>query len=213
MATETTTQPAAALSVAEKLEMSLDEIAKRDKAERLKKLREERKKKRQEKKKEKAAEAPKKEAAGKKEGAGAKGDKQQQQKKTQQRESKAPKEKASESDKAAEKPPLTTGTPVLVKNLDEGVDAPSLKDIFEEAGPIKSIELLPARGNQPPAAKIIFKIKADAEKAVAEFNDRLLDGKKIHVKLLKKRVLTSSKDNSKKQENGQENRKRQKRSD
>jgi RNA recognition motif-containing protein len=197
------------LSVAEKLEMSLDDLTKLRKAEAKKKRQEEQKKKKveQAKKQEGKGSTPKK---GKGDNGG-KGDKVRSGEKPKSSDKKP---KKPTSAPASEKPPLVTGTPVIVSNVDDKVDAAELKDIFEAVGPVKTIEILPAKGKQPTAARVTFKVKADAEKAVAEFNERLLDGKKISVKLTKKRIILSDKPKGSRESNGsQQQNKRQKKSE
>ena len=189
----------AALTVADKMDMSLDELTALAKAEKKKERAEQLKKKKAEKEATKKATGQEKKSPGKQgENKNRKGDqkqkakqetsKQDQSKKGGEKKKAEGKEK-SNTPKTAAKPALTTGTPVIVSNVDEKVDSGELKDIFETAGPVKSVEIMPARRNLPAAAKITFKLKADAEKAVIEFNNRLLDGKTITVKLTKKRVI------------------------
>lgn len=153
------------IKLVDKLNMTLDEIATVE--------REERQAKREAERKEKAENAAKAKA-----GASQAGKKAELSSKKQTASNK-------------EKPPLVTGTPVIVRNVEADVDLDSLKEIFSSAGVVKSCEKLQFN-KRWHAARMVYKTKAEAEKAVEEFNNRTLDGKKLSVSLQKSRGESSA---------------------
>jgi hypothetical protein len=199
MATTTTADAAAAapITIADKLEMSLDDLTKLHKKEKRQKHVEERKKHAEARKIEAAA---KKAAAPPPTGAGKKSPAPKQEQKKQssstaggaangykpQNAKKAAGAPAATT-QASDKPPITTGTPVIVANLKEEIDLDQLKEIFQTVGPLKSAERLKYNGKSH-AARVVYKLKADAEKAVNEFNGRLLDETPMRVTMSRKRI-------------------------
>jgi hypothetical protein len=85
---------------------------------------------------------------------------------------------AAASPLAPSRPPLKTGTPVLVSNLNPNIDHTDLQEIFIQCGLIKKI-VMP----QKSAATVIFKTRQSALRAVNEFHRRELDGKPMFVVL------------------------------
>lgn len=83
------------------------------------------------------------------------------------------------------KPELSSaGVNVIVANLNEGLEADELKRIFEQElrFKIKSAEQLKFNGKSH-AVRLVFHKKPEADRAVLEFNTRLLDGKEMKVTL------------------------------
>ena len=112
-----------------------------------------------------------------------------------------------EKPSAASKPALTTGTPVIVRNVEKDVDMESLRNIFSSVGTIKSAEMLRYNGRWH-SARLVFKTKAEAEKAVEEFHERMMDGKQLSVAIQRSR--DNAETSAKVEESG--NKKRQRRS-
>ena len=161
----------ATLSTVDKLQMSLEEIQ------------ELKKKEQQEKRKEAAA----KRAAEKKVAA--------EKKKTSTTPSSAKQKEETPSNTAktaAEKPPIVLGTPVIVGNVDPEADLEQIKDVFESCGPIKSISKMKFNGKWH-AIRLVYKNKADAEKAIQEFHERMMDDRKLRVVLQKDRPARKGK--------------------
>ncbi|KAH9254401.1 hypothetical protein BASA81_007514 [Batrachochytrium salamandrivorans] len=85
----------------------------------------------------------------------------------------------------ASKPELSSnGFNVIVANLNEGLEADELKRIFEQElrFKIKSAEQLKFNGKSH-AVRLVFHKKPEADRAVLEFHTRLLDGKEMKVTL------------------------------
>jgi RNA recognition motif-containing protein len=76
-------------------------------------------------------------------------------------------------------PALHTGTRVFVTNLKEGVDSTDLNEIFAKVGMLKGIEMRPNQN----AATVTFKLRADAIRAVDDFNGRSLDGNPMKLRM------------------------------
>lgn len=182
------------ITIADKLDMPLDAITKLEK----KKRQQERKEAQKAKKAEKSAAGPKKtDSANKKDNKDNKKKEatpnRNEKKRSRADSEKSDKKERTDSAKKSDLPPLTTGTPIIVSNVDPAVNAQELKDIFQEVGAVKDIEILPARKDKPTAARIIFRVKSDAEKAVELFNNRQLDGKTITVRVVPSRVVVGGK--------------------
>ena len=71
---------------------------------------------------------------------------------------------------------------MLVSNLNQGIDTVDLMEVFKTAGDIKKI-VMP----QKTLATVIYKTRSAAQKAVAEFNNRELDGRPMVVVIKQER--------------------------
>ena len=82
---------------------------------------------------------------------------------------------------------LTTGTAVRVGNLDFGVSAEDVQELFEQVGPLKEVNLLTRPdGSSKGVALITFRKKADAETAIEQYNGVPLDGRPLKISLQQK---------------------------
>lgn len=82
------------------------------------------------------------------------------------------------------KPPISTGTKVMLTNFAVSVTEKDLNDLFSAVGPIKSCELdYDKEGKSKGTGTVIFVNHSDAIKAIEEYQDRELDGKemKLHI--------------------------------
>jgi len=80
---------------------------------------------------------------------------------------------------------LTTGTKLRVGNLDLAVTQDDLKELFQEMGKTKSVELqTKADGLSRGHAFIVYARKADALKAIEQYNGVPLDGRPLKITLM-----------------------------
>ena len=79
---------------------------------------------------------------------------------------------------------LTTGTKLKVSNLDGNVSSEDIEELFGELGPLKSAVVGTSNGVSKGFAIVVYKRKADAEKALEQYNGVPLDGKPLKIVLL-----------------------------
>ena len=73
----------------------------------------------------------------------------------------------------APKPTITLGTRVLITNLDHAITAEDLRDIFGRVGELRTVAIHYDAHNKPRgAAEVVYRNRASAETAVAEFDGR-----------------------------------------
>lgn len=79
---------------------------------------------------------------------------------------------------------ITTGTKVLITNLDYGVSDADIKELFSEVGDVKWSSVCYDRsGRSEGSAEVLYSRRADAEIAVKRYHGVLLDGKAMHVQI------------------------------
>lgn len=79
---------------------------------------------------------------------------------------------------------ITTGTKVLISNLDYGVSDADIKELFSEVGDVKWSSVRYDRsGRSEGSAEVLYSRRADAETAVKRYHDVLLDGKPMKVQI------------------------------
>lgn len=71
---------------------------------------------------------------------------------------------------------LTTGTKVIVTNLETGVTEQDMKDLFETVGPLKSVKMTAAG-----VSEVVFRKSNDAAKAFKQYNHVVLDGRPMYI--------------------------------
>lgn len=84
---------------------------------------------------------------------------------------------------AAAKPPIMTGTKLLVSNFDPEITSEDLRELFGRLGEIKSLALHYQHNKPKGTAEVIFKLHKDALAAVEEYDGRIIDGRKVSVKI------------------------------
>ena len=82
---------------------------------------------------------------------------------------------------ASKLPGLTTGTKVVVSNLNRDIAKDDIQELFGEMGPLRSVTM--RRGG---SAEVIFRRRKDAETAIAEYNGRGLDGRPMKIRIVEK---------------------------
>ena len=71
---------------------------------------------------------------------------------------------------------------LFVSNLDFGVTNKDLRELFGECGPLKSFNIhFKEGGKSQGTADVIFKHRADALKAIRQYNGRTLDGRVMEI--------------------------------
>lgn len=71
---------------------------------------------------------------------------------------------------------------LFVSNLDFGVTNKDLRELFGECGPLKSFNIhFKEGGKSQGTADVIFKHRADALKAIRQYNGRTLDGRVMDI--------------------------------
>eukprot|EP00040_Diaphanoeca_grandis_P025383 m.140541 g.140541 ORF g.140541 m.140541 type:complete len:226 (+) comp30123_c1_seq8:1161-1838(+) len=85
--------------------------------------------------------------------------------------------------RVAKAAPLTTGTVLRVTNLDDGVTASDMKELFESEGTLKKVVMTSTH------CDITFQVKEDAVQAMQKFNGVTLDGEQMKIKLMSSLVL------------------------
>ncbi|KAK1441851.1 RNA recognition motif RRM containing protein [Babesia gibsoni] len=76
------------------------------------------------------------------------------------------------------------GVCVIVTNLQWKTSWQDLKDLFKTCAPVNRVDVLTREdGKSRGIAKVYLQNEADANMAIATFNDYVLDGRKIGVKL------------------------------
>ena len=80
---------------------------------------------------------------------------------------------------------LTTGTKVKITNLDSSVTAGDIEELFGEVGELKSTDVpTGANGNSKGFAIVVYKRRADAQRAMDQYNGVPLDGKPLRISLI-----------------------------
>lgn len=88
--------------------------------------------------------------------------------------------KSKSGNKAANK--VDYGMKLFVSNLDFGVTNKDLRELFGECGPLKSFNIhFKEGGKSQGTADVIFKHRADALKAIRQYNGRTLDGRVMDI--------------------------------
>lgn len=83
------------------------------------------------------------------------------------------------------KPPLSTGTKLMISNFASSVSEEDLQQLFGAIGDLKSCELdYDKEGKSKGSGSVVFVNYNDAIKAIEEYNDRELDGKAMKIHLL-----------------------------
>jgi len=78
----------------------------------------------------------------------------------------------------AAKKALTTGTKMVITNLESGVTVEDVRELFEGVGPLKSTKMM-AVG----VAEVIFQRRIDALKAHKDYNHVKLDGRPMYIQV------------------------------
>lgn len=88
---------------------------------------------------------------------------------------------------------LETGTKILISNLDYGVTADDLKDLFQQVGDVKKTSIHYDRsGRSEGSGDVIFARKGDAEEAIKKYNGVELDKKPMRITLVGSALATRS---------------------
>jgi len=80
--------------------------------------------------------------------------------------------------KAKKAPPMTTGTVLRVTNLDDGVTASDMKELFELEGSLKKVVMTSTH------CDVTFQRKDEASAAMQKFNGVTLDGQQMKIRIL-----------------------------
>jgi len=82
--------------------------------------------------------------------------------------------------------PVQTGGPgkITISNLDFGVSEQDLKELFSEIGSLKKAAIhFNAQGKSMGVADLVYARRADALKAIKQYNDVALDGRQMKMRL------------------------------
>lgn len=81
--------------------------------------------------------------------------------------------------------PIQLGTRVMVTNLDKGVGADDLREIFARVGVVKAVAIHYADdGSSKGVADVTYRTRAAAEAAITEFDGRQVDDSIIRVRIV-----------------------------
>lgn len=81
--------------------------------------------------------------------------------------------------------PIQLGAKVLVTNLDKGIGADDLREIFGRVGVVKTVAIHYADdGTSKGVADVVYRHRASAEAAIAEFDGRQVDETIIRVRII-----------------------------
>ena len=76
-------------------------------------------------------------------------------------------------------PQSTTGFSVVVSNLNPSVTQAEVTELFNEIGPVQSVQVI-----NSSTAMVTYYNAAHASQAIAEYNNRFLDGQPMQVTLI-----------------------------